>query len=894
MTASSPRRSWLQRLATMLRTPFHRVSERDLDDEIAAYVADRTATHVQAGVPPAEARRRALAEAGIEQVKEETRDVYPWHALQMCWRDVQYGARSLRRSPGFAVVVTATVALCVGASVTVFTIMHAVMWRELPYPNSDRLVSINAAFGTVTDSGLAPGEVRALRTAVQAIDQVGVVNAAEAFITVDDQMDRVSSASASVEVLPLLGAMPMRLGRMLDADIDFGDGPVRGVVISHRLWHRMFHGDPDVVGRRTRVNDLDVEVLGVLPETFRSWLPASTGVRENTDVWFPGETEDGWQHRSVGVIARLSPGVTIDRARPEIDALAARLRTEHASHYQDAIGPLEFQVQPLRDVVGAPAARGLVPLGISVAFVLVIGCVNVANLMLARALSREREFATRVALGAGRFQVWRQRLAEQCVLAAAGGAAALAVVSLGLAFLNRFGSGHLPRQSTIALGVDTALMTCALAAAMVVVCGALAAWRPRSDRAPGSLLSIRSSTSSTGGRRLQRALVVAEVALSVAPLFGAGLMIRTFMNLSASPLGFDATNVVTAKIGVSLRRFPDPAARWVLYQNAMDAVAALPGVEAISGASPLPFEPPAVLRFRRNDDDASGVIATRQSVLPGYLNVVRASLVAGRDFTGADIATRQDVAIVDEAFARLLWPGNPLGQRFDSGSGRQQRSLEVVGVIRRVQVTRVLDAQRTAVRDEALPHVLVPYHVSPVPMTLMVRTSSDEAAAAIGPAIERAVEGLGVTRAVYDVQPLSAYVANSIREPRFSMLVLAVFAATSLVLAIVGLYGTLAYLVSLRTREFALRLALGASARQIVGLVAGEGLLLTTIGAVAGIAGAIAVGRVLAGLLYGVAAIDTTTLAAVGLTLAGAAMLSVLHPAWRAARVDPRITLQAD
>ena len=399
MRTPSPRRTPLQWIRALVRTAFRRPSSQDLDDEITAYVDALTAKYVQTGMPRVEARRAALLETGgIDQLKEDTRDVDPWHEVAMLWRDIRHGTRSLGRAPGFSTLVVATLALCVGLTTTMFAVVNTVMWRPLPYPATDRLVAIDASYGPAAGD-LAPGELLAIRNATSVFTHVGAANGAEAFITFDGQMERVSAASATDDVLMLLGAVPMQLGRPLESRLDASATAVRSVVLSDRLWRRVFGASPGLIGRRILVNDLEVEVVGVLPPTLHVWLPPAAGVSEHTDVWFPSAYEDSWDSRPVTTIARLAPGVGLEQARAELDALASRLPQERPAIYANAAGELTFRLRPLRDAVAEPVERGLTALGLSVLFVLVIGCVNIANLMLARAKSREREAAVRAAQG---------------------------------------------------------------------------------------------------------------------------------------------------------------------------------------------------------------------------------------------------------------------------------------------------------------------------------------------------------------------------------------------------------------------------------------------------------------------------------------------------------------
>jgi putative ABC transport system permease protein len=673
-------------------------------------------------------------------------------------------------------------------------------------------------------------------------------------------------------------------GRSLQSRIDIQDR-VAGVVISHGLWRRTLQSDPNVIGRRIEVNNLDVEIVGVLRPDFRVWLPGSVVIDQDVDVWFPTTLDVDWRNRGQATIARLAPGATLAQAQAELDTLSARLSADHADVYRDAAGPLQLRAQPLNHAIAAPVANGLLVLGAAVCFVLLIGCVNVTNLMLAKASAREREMAIRAAVGASRWRIVRQLLAEGVVLGSAGCAAGLLVGHVGIDLVSWLRPSHLPRETEISIDGTVALVAIGLSMTAALTCSLVPAIGLTRGMGQG-MLSARSTVSIGGARRgLQRSLVIAEVALSIIPLVAAGLMLRTFSHLTQTPLGFDPSNVVTARVPFSARLVRDVESRLKLQRDAIAAVKALPGVEAVSAASPLPFAPlQGGMRIRRDVDTAdagfAGFAAMRQVVLPGYLSLTGTRVLRGRDITDDDIVARRDVALVDERFAEILWSGDPIGQRFRIG----QRAFEVIGVTPPVRVTRV--------RDQPRPHFFVPYHVYPVELSLVVKTRAD--ATAIAPAIKRAVEAIGMTRAVHDIRPLSAYVAESLNETRFAMLVLTFFATASLLLATVGLYGTLAYLVLRRSQEFGVRLALGATAGQIMRLVAAEGIALTGAGILVGAAGALAATRALTGLLYGVTPLDPVTFVVIATAVGVVALLACTVPARRAARVDPIVALRCE
>ena len=797
-------------------------------------------------------------------------------------RDLRYGLRSIRRAPGFALIVVATLGLGIGASVTTFSVMEAVLWRPLPYPDADRLVLLDSVVNNRKNSGIAPLELRELRARARTIDRIADVSGVSANLTIDGELERVFAVSAGDEALVMLGAEPPALGRLTHDREDIGpDGFVSGVVISDALWRRHFGSDPAAVGRHIQVNNLDVEILGVLRPGLRVFLPAVSNAAEEIDVWFPRGVSDRLDVRSPATIAGLAPGVSMAQAQAELDTFARAFAGEHPASYT---GGFEFIVSPLQDLLTARVRPALVALGVAVAFVLLISCVNVTNLMLARAKSREREIAVRAALGAGRGRVMMQLLMESAILAAGGAVAGLAIGFAGVSVLDWLRPTHLPRQSQIAIDAGVALFAIALSAIVCLMCGLIPALKATRTEQMDPLRAGRLGTSAAGLRRLQCALVVAEVALSIVPLVGGGLMIRSFWNLTHAPIGFDPSHIVSARVQMSFRALPDLEKKWTLIQNAIDRVKQLPGVEDVSAGTSLPFTLTNSRRFARDGDPSSELIATQQAIAPGYLSLTRTRLLAGRDVTADDIRLNRQVAIVDRRIAERFWPGGAIGQFLAITVGGRPATLEVIGVSEPVRATRV--------NDSDVPHVFLSYNVQAGEPYLVIRTR--QAAAALAPEIRRLVEGLGTGRAVVDIRPMRDYVDLSIGDTRFTMLMLTAFAAASLLLAGVGMYGTLAYLISQRTQEFGIRMALGATSASVMRMVASEGAVLAAIGGAVGLLVALGVADGLRSQLYGVAPIDTATVASVAALMAIVAIVAASVPAWSASRVDPTIALRSE
>jgi putative ABC transport system permease protein len=882
--------------------------EADLDEELRAYVDELTERKVRAGVAPAAARRAALIESGgVEQLKERVRDARVGHWLDTVLQDVRYAVRGLRRSPGFTSVAVITLALGVGANAAIFSVVDAVLLRPAPVRDLDRLVVLwetDRQSGTTREPASVPDYLD-FRARARSVDRIGALVAGEMNLTPPrgDPM-RLAALQVSRGLLPMLGLDPI-VGRQFTEEEDRAGGPPV-VLISRSLWERVFGRDPGVVGRTLRLDEVSFTVVGVVPDmadfgvlqiltaAVYSRSFADRGDRVRVDAWLPLQPNPASSPRdthSPFMLARLASGVDRTAAQKEFSAIAADLERSYPSNRARGV-----HVEPLASVVFGPVRPALGLLLGAVALVLLVACVNVANLLLARGAGRAREVAIRAALGAGGRRLSRQFLIESLVLTLIAGAAGVALAQLTLTMLVAMAPSDIPRLSAVAIDWRVLGVTLAVSMAVGVGFGFLPALQARRVDVQATLKSEagRRASGSAGVRQSSRVLVVVEVSLAVALLAGAGLLIRSFWSLEHVDAGFRATGVLKAEYQLPGTRYPVNFANWPNFKEIhafndalVRRVAALPGVDAVTVAGNHPLDPGFTNSFTivgRESESATFPEVSVRRVTPGYFKTVGLARLRGRLIEDRDATRAPAVLVINQAAATRFFPGrDPIGAQIRFwGAART-----IVGVVGDERIHGLAQAAPIA--------VYAPLAQAPSANgagVLLVRTSADPNG--LVPAIRNVFRAQDPLLAVFGVEPLAQTLSQSLSQRRFVMVLLALFAAVAVALAAIGIHGVLAYNVARRTREFGIRMALGARRAQVLWSVLREAFGLTAFGLVIGVGGTLLLTRFLRGLLFAVAPTDPLTFGAVACFLAVVALVASGIPARAATKVDPAIALRAE
>ncbi len=875
-------------LVYRLRALFRRRSmESELDEELRAHFTREVEKHMKSGLPPEEAQRKARMEfGGSEQVREECRDARGVSFVETTIRDLHYGLRQLRRAPGFMVAAVLTLALGIGATTAIFSVVDAVLLRSAPYAAPSELVEITER-GPETAAGeineVSPGDLTSWQEQAATLQGVAAYQHFEFHaLTGGPEPDEVWATPVTPNLFRLLGVNAAR-GRT------FAPDEIQAVILSHSYWQSHFSSDPGIVGKALALDGKTYTVIGIAPADFQ--FPAA-----NTQMWVPltftaAERVDH-DDRRLSALARLRPGTTIQQAQAQMDVIARQLAAQYPKTNAGWTAPVTAFKAP--DVQGILRAAILALLG-AVVFMLMIVCANVASMLLARGTTRQGEMAIRAALGAGRARLIRQLLVESVLLAAAAGVGGLVIGRWGLNLIVSLVPKYnlIETQALHEIRMNLAVFGFAVALSVLtgIVVGLLPAARISRVDINEWLKEHGRTSSARRGSRLQGALVVSEIALALVLLIGAGLMIESFERLASAPTGFNPDHLLTVRVPLMNYKYSQGPQSTAFYREILRRISAIPGVKAAGMATNLPFTGfhttvifPSDPTTAAGNGSTIGLIA--RSVSPGYFQAMGIPLKSGRDFTDADFEQgARCVRIINEAMARRFWKSeNPVGMQLFGACPKDAPAL-IVGVVG--------DSEQNAVGSPAEPELYEPYaqHAwASFLVTFAIRTSSDPLGVAT--AVRQAVRQVDGNQPVIQMRTMEEVIAESIWRQHVSATMLGIFGVIALILAAIGIYGVLSYSISLRTHEIGIRSALGATRRDLLRMVLGEGLLLTMIGVAAGIFAALGLTRVLTGLLYGVRPRDPLTFIILTLVLIAAALLAVYIPARRATKVDPMVALR--
>ena len=796
--------------------------------------------------------------------------------------DVRLTIRALLKSPGLAVIAVLTFALGIGANTAIFSVIYAVLLRATPYPNADRLVRIHERGPLGPAMSVSPLNFEDWKRATTSFERMSLFRPDEYTIGAIDPPIRALGAQVSADLFPMLGASAER-GRVFTQAED-GPGSAPTVVIAHGFWQQRFGADPNIVGRTLQLDRRPYTVIGI--------MPASFDFPEHLQFWIPaGLSYDAWTKRPrsnhfMDAVGLIKPGITLARAQSDLQAIAADL----ARQYPTTNEGFGVALTNLHEDTVTNVRPALMALLAGVGFVLLIACANVANLLLARALQRKKDLAIRIALGASRGRIIRQMLGESVILALAGGALGIGFAVWSVDFLTRLVQETLPHARFIRINLAVLAFTCAAALLTGVLAGLAPMWQSfKTDLTSALKDTGRATTSGVERQRMRGALVVAEISLSFVLLIGAGLMVRTFVRLAAVDLGFQTGHLLTLKISLPDEKYP--------VDSVLRRIRDVPGIQNVGLANPMPltndgwqdiFVQPG--EPRRTMGDVSWTHMT--SISPGYIEAMRIPLLSGRLFDERDGEPGREAAIVDEKFVQRYWPhDNPLGKRIKNDFSADSKTpwMTVVGVVGHIKNS---GPEQSWARDP-LAETYIPYKQDPFSVwTVTARTEGDPAAMTM--AVEDAIRSMDRGIPISDVRTMNQLVAQSLAYRRFSMLLLGIFAAIGLILALVGVYGVISYSVTQRLHEIGVRMALGAARRDVFKLVLGNVVKLAGIGLAAGFVLSLLVSRWLAQVAVGVSSTDPETFMSVFVLLAIAALAAGYIPARRATLIDPATALREE
>ena len=809
--------------------------------------------------------------------------------MRTFWQDIRFGARMLWKRPGFTAVAVLTLALGIGANTAIFSLVNAVLLKPLPFAEPERLVML---WEDATRIGFprntpAPANFVDWKAQTTSFEGMAAVSWVSLNLTGRGEPQKLGGHAVTADLFPLLGVRPA-LGRVFTDEEQKPGSDSRVVILSHGLWRDTFGGEASVVGRDLLLSGEKYTVVGVMPAGFQFLDP-------NVRLWVPlALSPEDWANRGghyLTVVGRLKPGVSVGQADADLKAVMARISRE----YPDQAAEIGAFVLPLREQVAGDVRRPLLMLVVAVAFVLLIACANVAGLLLARSAARRREIAVRAALGASRMRVVRQLLTESALLSAAGGAAGLLLALWSFAFLRQLVPPSLALSAGLSVDARALGFTLLVSLVTATLFGLAPALQASKTDLAASLKegAGRGAVGGGAGRSLRGAFVVAEVALALVLLVGAGLLIQSLQRLRGQYAGIRPENVLTLRTVLPDNKYRDHAQRDAFYDAVLARVRSLPGVVAAGYTTTVPLTwkggTSRLTIEGRAPKPGLGDDANHRQVTPDYLRALGLPLKTGRYIEESDGPRSQPVAVVNEAMARAFWPGaDPLGKRFKVGGPASPNPwLTVVGVVADV---RQMGLDAPVKPEMYLPFKQVNYNQWFAPGYLVIRTSAEPAS--LTAAVRREVHAVDPEQPVSNVQTMAEILGEESAQRRVGMTLLAAFAGLALLLASLGIYGVLSFFVAQRTQEIGVRLALGASPRSILALVLGKGMRLTLAGLGLGLLGAFALTRLIESQLFGVSASDPVTYAGLALLLACVALLACYLPARRATKVDPMVALR--
>jgi predicted permease len=869
----------------MVRELFHRLraslrrrkTEREMDAEMRFHLEMETAENIRRGMNEEGARRAALRSfGGMDQVKEVYRDLSRFRLVEELWQDVRIGARLLLKQPGFLAVAVLTLALGIGANTAIFTVVNGVLIRSLPYHEPSQLVSIDGP-GVKWEDPHSEDCAWGWRRHVKSFDQVAVFGAREGGtnLTGEGEAERIEALDVSSNFFQTLGVSAVA-GRFFGPEQERLENQAVAV-ISSRLWQRRFEDAPDAMGKTIRLNGKNFTIIGVAPPELQypakvdAWVPLSF-IKTPDNMVFNSHSAE------TRVFARLKSGVTLAEAQAEMKAHSERAKLDWT------IG-----VTPLFDELVGEVRQILTLLMAAVGFVLLIACANVANLLLARSATRKKEMAVRAALGAGRGRLIRQSLTESLLIGVMGGLAGLMLAVWLHRLLLDFSPQEIPRLDEVTLDYRALAFNAALALLTGVIVGLLPAIQgSKVDLIESLKDDVQKIGAGASALSLKSALIAGEIALSLVLLIGAGLLLRSLTKVLSVDAGFERENVLSVSLALPIPQyFKEPTKVPEFYQRLIEQVSAIPGVKAAGATSKIPLSREEVfgtlfeVEGRPRPPKLSESLAPVLWISPDYFKVMGIPLLQGRAFTKTDRQQSPPVIIINETMARRVFPdGDALGKRITVGYPHVPR--EIIGVVGAV---RTLNLEKAPRRE-----IFFPYQQGGWPTTLAIRTVGDPMA--IASAVREAIRRLDDNLPPYDIKTLEQRISDAVASRRFLVSLMSLFALLALALAATGIYGALSYLVAQRTREIGIRIALGATAGAVLGLILKRGAILILIGTAAGLAGAIALTRLIKTLLFGVSASDPATFALIALLLVVVALIASYIPARRAAKVDPMVALR--